>query len=373
MDNDEIVSKNWLTDFLSQVCRISKPRWLIPRLITVVVIYLICMYSFITPFKLATPGKHIGPKSSGKQRIGNLANKTDERNNRFTVKPSLSPGGLTTRDPAREFSGKVTINWMGRIGNNIFQFASLFCIASMNSLEPFVENGTLFKMFTIKDPVRIDTIKQNATRLVQFGERKSCGYDNRVEKLKKNGFVTRLHGYFQSWRYFNNCDEALRKQLIFKQDLREKASAFLKRIPGNLKKEIVYVGVHVRRGDMINHPYGYRVAEAGYFRRAMDFYRNKFKYVKFIACSDDVHWTKSALKNVSGDVTFVEGSTPERDFAILAHCNHTIMSIGSFGWWAGWLANGEVIYFQTPARPGSKLDKQFTYTDYYPPTWRPMT
>jgi galactoside 2-L-fucosyltransferase 1/2 len=34
----------------------------------------------------------------------------------------------------------------------------------------------------------------------------------------------------------------------------------------------------------------------------------------------------------------------------LSMCNHTIITVGSFGWWSAWLANGTTVYFKDVAK-----------------------
>lgn len=40
----------------------------------------------------------------------------------------------------------------------------------------------------------------------------------------------------------------------------------------------------------------------------------------------------------------VAGDSPELDLAVLAACNHSIMTLGTFGFWGSYLAGGEVLY-----------------------------
>lgn len=35
---------------------------------------------------------------------------------------------------------------------------------------------------------------------------------------------------------------------------------------------------------------------------------------------------------------------PEEDLALLAACSHSVMTVGSFGFWASYLAGGRVVY-----------------------------
>ena len=55
--------------------------------------------------------------------------------------------------------------------------------------------------------------------------------------------------------------------------------------------------------------------------------------------------------------------------AVLGKCNHVIMSVGTFGFWAGYLSGGDVIYYTPPYKKGSPLDIQFSGDDFFLPKW----
>ncbi|XP_042881085.1 galactoside 2-alpha-L-fucosyltransferase SEC1-like [Penaeus japonicus] len=90
-----------------------------------------------------------------------------------------------------------------------------------------------------------------------------------------------------------------------------------------------------------------------YFQRALDYYRKKFSNnVLFVAASDDMDFIHSKLKGEI-DVFFAPGTSAAFDMALLSSCNHSIITMGSYGFWTGYLAGGEVVY------PDVKL-----YSDY---------
>jgi hypothetical protein len=94
----------------------------------------------------------------------------------------------------------------------------------------------------------------------------SSGFDrNKVQLIKDNSF--RVGKYLQSWKYFDTISSKLRKQLIFRDDINREARGIVKNIllKRNLTRHTTtLVGVHIRRGDMINDKYfinyGYEVA-----------------------------------------------------------------------------------------------------------------
>nr|XP_027226115.1 galactoside 2-alpha-L-fucosyltransferase 2-like [Penaeus vannamei] len=44
------------------------------------------------------------------------------------------------------------------------------------------------------------------------------------------------------------------------------------------------------------------------------------------------------------DVYFSSGKSAFEDMALLSSCNHSIVTMGSYGFWTGYLAGGEVVY-----------------------------
>ena len=69
---------------------------------------------------------------------------------------------------------------------------------------------------------------------------------------------------------------------------------------------------------------------------------------------------------------YVGTHDPGLDMIVLANCDHVIMSSGTFGWWAGWLSGGHVVYYKHSARKGSHFGKEFDAKDFFPPSWIPL-
>ena len=123
--------------------------------------------------------------------------------------------------------------------------------------------------------------------------------------------------------------------------------------------DFVYVGVHIRRGDHLEYETENDMTnlDPQFYLLAMQSYREKFKIetlqgrIIFVLVSDDKDWAKKAiLYNVMVEDTYWGGSTvPDlddnigNDFALLASCNHTIESHGTFSYFAGAFAGGYKI------------------------------
>ncbi len=145
-------------------------------------------------------------------------------------------------------------------------------------------------------------------------------------------------------------------------------------------KPVFYVGVHIRRGDMMQNRdlmvTGYTIAPASYVLNAMRYFVDKYPsyHVTFIVCTDDQNWYHSNIHGKTNHSVFPsQDNTAVVDLAILARCNATIVTVGTFGWWGAWLAGGPVVYYSDWPKPGSSLSDQFADNDYYPSHWMPMT
>jgi galactoside 2-L-fucosyltransferase 1/2 len=75
---------------------------------------------------------------------------------------------------------------------------------------------------------------------------------------------------------------------------------------------------------------------------------------------------------VIDDFILVDSGYREVDLAVLSQCNHTIMTIGTFSWWAAFLAGGDVVYYSQWPSVGSILYQMFNQSDFFMNNWIAM-
>ena len=265
------------------------------------------------------------------------------------------------------------------LGNLMFQYASLIGIAHESNLIPVIPlDSRLNKIF------QLNVTKWNSSRPgLEWGkivEHRALTYDPVLGKLYIQENVE-VVGYIQSWMYFKNTQDVIRNHLKFTKMINIRAETFYRihhyRMFRTVRKEnIVHIGVHIRRGDMlskIHADYGYTVVDKTYLRKAVTFYERKFrmKTIVFVVCSDDLRWAKANFPPNSHHVIFCPGDKDHVDLAILSLCNHSIITTGTFSWWSGWLTGGHVVYYKGYPRDNSRLQRSFSShrRDYYPPGW----
>ena len=267
---------------------------------------------------------------------------------------------------------KLYIDPMGRLGNQLFQMASVIGIAAMTNRTPVLSPvfRAIHNVFDISLPSDYTPARVISVEEETFGRFSETLLHMPCADVK-------LIGYFQTWKYFNCCFKEIRKQLQIKADLNSRAEVTLREArhtvcDGNncATDRPVFVGVHVRRGDLLFNP-TYRSPSIRYLGAAIQYYRLRIPSSIFVVVSDDTEWCE---RNINGvDVFVVREGQYEDHFAILSKCNHTIITVGTFGWWAAWIAGGEAVYYEQPISSNSTLFNKFSASDHFPPQWIPLS
>ncbi|KAM9299442.1 galactoside alpha-(1,2)-fucosyltransferase 2-like [Gastrophryne carolinensis] len=266
-----------------------------------------------------------------------------------------------------------TVQPAGRLGNLMGEYATLYALAKLHRRQAYIlprMHSELSGMFKIRLPV----LQRMAAKQVQW---KMCNIDHNwmsKEYYNMSGEYVKITGYPYSWTFYHHLREEIVQEFTFHDFVKKRTNYYLNNIQGN-RSNVTFIGVHVRRGDYVEIMKRTKkgvVANKEYLQKAMNYFRNKYKHSLFVVTSNGMDWCKKNIDNSLGDVHFVgdgKEEAPFRDFALLAHCNHTIMTIGTFGYFAAYLAGGETIYLTNYTLPGYPRITNFTYETAFLPEW----
>ena len=274
---------------------------------------------------------------------------------------------------------------LNRLGNYMFYYAGVLYVSWRTGRRPCIWKSRGFAHRHLDEVFDLDIeyIDHSKLRcpLHVFNQRGIFTYDKRVESLisvSENKSLL-IHGAFQSWRYTYLIATQLRLKLRFRREIMEFAVDFLHmNVPAGWNTHtFVRVGVHVRRGDFLEawpRKYGFVVADEQYLQRAMNYFVERYQRVQFIVASDDMPWCQKHIKPVmlnktDINITFSVNHNAGQDLALLANCDHTVMTTGTYSWWAAFLANGTTVYYSNSVRRGSRLAADGHNSDYYHPDW----
>ena len=255
--------------------------------------------------------------------------------------------------------GSLHHTLIGRLGNQLFQYASTVGIADVHGMTACIRGGDLATYFDGVD-----------TGCTVVSPKKHVS-DNKYATHNAFEFDgdTVLDGYLQSFKYFA---PNVRDTIRFKQPILNEASNYLEQY-----KSRTTVGIHVRRGDHVHSGYMVLPPE-NYFLNVLSYFRTKYSNAQFVVASDDPTWCSKQSFFVADDVRVVtETHEPAIDMAILVGCDHMVMTVGTFGWWAAYLGadakGGEVVYYDSQFKMVHPTNKgNVVLEDYYPEGWVAM-
>ena len=208
------------------------------------------------------------------------------------------------------------------------------------------------------------------------------GLQQRIQSSNRTHIF--MHGFLQNIGYFVDYLQDIKKEFTLAHYQKQKSHLYLLKQLQTFKTslktkgqtsilrgtaDIQFVGVHVRRADYLIIQ-GYKAPDSSYFKKAMNYFQTKyFGQVLFIVSTDDLNWCH---KNIKGpNVIFTQDSgqkSREEDFSIQVSCNHSIISIGTFGWWIAFLSTGEVFFFKEWVK--STRAKWYLPGQRYPIDWK---
>ena len=243
----------------------------------------------------------------------------------------------------------------GRLGNQMFQYASLRGIAANNNLEfciPPLDTPT-YANYGLFDCFKMRNVKH--TRLIG---KDTPGFAASSESLDEPGFEfdeelfnncpdnVNIDGYRQSEKYFKHIEDSLREDYTFKNEIYEPCKDYMDQFKGNISL------LHIRRGDNIGRPDWYPMPTVDHFQYLLEKY---FPDQPVLICSDDLDWVKEQElfkddrfhlsetrvyynQQVLNGVGKMETSlVPYYDLCMMTMCNGAIIANSSLSWWGAWL------------------------------------
>ena len=254
---------------------------------------------------------------------------------------------------------------LGRIGNQMFQYAALRGIAS--------NSNTNFCIPYHKEPVDDGLGNPNRTELFDCFEMSSMNQlniqfiDSSRPFKQESGFTydkdlhtdcpdwVSLYGFFQSEKYFKNVEDIIRKDFTFKEEIRKPCEEMMSQLEGQV------IGLHIRRKDYLTNN-NHCVLDTSYYKQALERFPDDATVVVF---SDDPKWCHD--QSLFSDDRFMisENENGYVDQCLMSMCTDFIIANSTFSWWAAWLGNcGKVIAPSTWFGPGnSHLSTEDLYCD----------
>jgi glycosyltransferase involved in cell wall biosynthesis len=209
------------------------------------------------------------------------------------------------------------------LGNQLFCIAATLSYARDNNKIPVFPEIKTKKQIKKYSDVFYRLLNIGLEGDIHYSKYNEIGFSyNKIPSLEKN---TKLHGYFQSYKYFKDY----RKELLENFSIPELQKKVIQKY-GNLSDE---TSMHVRRGDYCNLQDYHSLLKLEYYKKAISVIGENEKYVVF---SDDLEWCKKNITFVK-NIKFFSCERDWEEMLLMSTCKNNIIANSTFSWWSAWL------------------------------------
>jgi len=277
--------------------------------------------------------------------------------------------------------GNDRIGSNGRLGNQMFQYASMRGIAAKRGYDWVVPpedynhtaNYDLFETFNMSN-VEAKNIGFVGGQRVQ--ETNHCFNPYFFDSCPDN---CSLEGFFQTEKYFKHISDQIREDYSFKDNYLNPCFEYIDSL------ETSPIFLHVRRSDSIGREEFHPMLPLSYYEESLkEFSEDTLCFV----FTDDIGWCKEQelfssdrflfnesngvydYKSMDGLGQMQNSLLPQVDLCLMSLCSGAIIANSSFSWWGAWLQNnrGKVIAPQSEKWFGTSMTHLDT-SDIIPEEW----
>jgi hypothetical protein len=256
---------------------------------------------------------------------------------------------------------------LGRLGNQMFQYASLrgiarnrgydFCIPNHNQI---VQDPYGFEMkIELFYPFKMSGLNQQNIKMLDRGhapvvEEKYFHFDEILFNMCPDEIS--LAGFFQSEKYFKHIENDIRADFSFKDEILEPCKEMI----GSVGEAI---SLHVRRTDYLANP-NHTTLDLEYYVRALQDFNSNLPVIIF---SDDPEWCSNQKIFSSDRFMISESGDQYVDLCLMSLCKYHIIANSSFSWWGAWLSGSDNVVAPIKWFNDSNIDKDTK--DLIPDRW----
>jgi hypothetical protein len=227
---------------------------------------------------------------------------------------------------------------MGRLANQMFQYASLkgiarnvgadICIPYYKSaVDDGIGNQLRTELFdSFKLDVNISLLNNGNAPVVQ---ERFFHFDEELFTLCPDHVS--LQGYFQTEKYFKHIEKEIRKDFTFIDEIFNPCKEMVELVENP-------IALHIRRTDYLKNAENHHNLSLKYYEDALSHFDSDRNVIVF---SDDSKWC-SEQKLFSDDRFLISENIDNRvDLCLMTLCSDFIIANSSYSWWGAWLSSNQ--------------------------------
>ena len=256
----------------------------------------------------------------------------------------------------------ITCDFMGGLGNQMFQVAHAIAQAKKNNL-PTLFRTTSYTPLQGKQTLKY---KNSIFSKLTFNDNIKPTYTVKEKEWAFNPIneliirPTSFFGYYQSDKNFYGYDDLIRDTFLPKKETMDDLTIEFPELNEGV------TCIHVRRGDYLKSPNVHPTIDEGFIKEGLK-HLTPQKYLMIF--SDDIEWCKNNLSGLSDNLVFVDGDFEDyEEIWLMSNCNNYIISNSTFSWWGAFLNknNPEVV---APSKWFGPNGPTQNYKDIYRNNW----
>jgi len=240
------------------------------------------------------------------------------------------------------------IGYNGRMGNQMFIYAALLALKNNFNVDVGIprincENNkdcamdmyhnkwiqsrcVLYDYFNLSIPI----ISENYPLIYQ---EKKNGFNEEIFKINSNENGA-IKGYFQSWKYFEDIKDIVKKEFQIKNKCIKNVQSVLDGVKNK-------VCIHIRLGDFLGHQNIFKLNPSYISNVLNNFSDDEYNYIIF---SDNFEYILDWFPQ-DNHFHFMKYNEIESLY-LMTQCDHFIISPSTFSWWGAYLGekNNTRIY-----------------------------
>jgi hypothetical protein len=259
--------------------------------------------------------------------------------------------------------GFNALGQMGRLGNQMFQFAALKGIARNRGFEycfPPTKNKDEWTDHQLVSAFKLSNTNSLNIQYIDFDRpvlvEDTFSFNEKV--FNECPDWTSLQGYFQSEKYFKHIEDEIKGDFEFRDEILEPCKGMISQF------DVAPISLHIRRTDYLTNP-NHTALDLDYYKKALNEFDANSTVLVF---SDDPEWCNQQELFSDDRFLIAEGNTNYVDMCLMTLCSGHIIANSSFSWWGAWLAKSNKVV--APSGWFSGCDNEHIDTkDIIPETW----
>lgn len=258
--------------------------------------------------------------------------------------------------------GFNALGQLGRLGNQMFQFASLKGIARNRGFEyciPPTKNQNEWTDHQLFNPFKLNNMNSLNVQFIDPDRPVVIedGFSFDENLFDKCPDWISLQGYFQSEKYFKHIRDEIKGDFEFKNEILNPCKEMISQLSDP-------ISLHIRRTDYITNP--------NHTSLGLDYYEKALCEVDkdsvVLIFSDDPEWCNKQSLFSDDRFLIAEGNSNYVDLCLMTLCDTHIIANSSFSWWGAWLSNSKEVIAPSGWFAGSDNEHLDT-KDLIPENW----